>query len=701
MTKPAGLFRFSRHGKTEWVCLFLAVAASLFGETQPKPPSIAEQKARAEFLSLPLSFEANRGQTNPAVKFLSRGDGYALFLTADSAVFTLRPSRGVSSPAVVRMKLAGANSQAEVSGAQALPGTVNYFQGNDPARWTQGVDTFGKVSYRQIYRGIDLVYYGTQRQLEYDFVVAPGADPERIALEFSGARPTLGPGGDLVLTLDGGPLRFRRPVVYQLNEKGHRDLVAASYKLTGDRARFSLGRYDHSRALVIDPVLTYLTYLGGSNADIVGFTTYSPSGNPTQAMAVDPSGNVYLSGSTQSTDFPVVNAIQAGNTEASYTGFVAKLNPAGSQLVYSTYLGGGFLGDNTTTRAYAIAADSSGNAYVTGFTTSPKFPSTAGAYQTICGSSFNNVSNCPGVQSAFLTKLSPTGSLVYSTFLGHNNEAGVAVAVDSHGQAYVAGNSGDQCDSTSPVNCFPTTPNAVVPGSTFNHTLSTNFNQGAAFIAVFDAAGANLLYSSLYGGNGSSDNHHPTFGSGVAVDGLGNFYLVGSTGTNLLPVTTGAFQTTYHGNPNPDLGSSTRGFIAKFSPAGPATSLVYATYFGGFDTTVVGYQDVISGIAADAAGNAYVSGIASYDFPVTAGANNTIPCPSANSCLNRGFLAKLNPAGSALVWSTFVGNITDPTLSSASAISPPRLDAAGNLYVSGIAGSNIRVSAGESVATRE
>ncbi len=588
------------------------------------------------------------------------------------------------------MKLAGANSQAKISGAQTLPGRVNYFLGNNPAHWTQGVDTFGRVSYRQIYGGIDLVYYGTQRQLEYDFVVAPGADPGRIALDFSGAKPMVDRDGDLVLTLDGEPLRFRRPVVYQVNEKGNRDVVAASYKLTGDRVRFDLGRYDRGRTLVIDPVLTYLTYLGGSNADLVGLTTYSPSGNPTQGIAVDPAGNVYLTGSTVSTDFPVLNAIQAANTANSNTGFIAKLNPAGSQLIYSTYIGGSVLGDATTTRAYAIAADSSGNAYITGFTNSPKFPATAGAYQTICGSLFNNVSNCPGVQSAFLTKLSPTGSLVYSTFLGHNNEAGVAVAVDSHGQAYVAGNSGDQCDSTTPVNCFPTTANAVVPGSTFNHTLSSNFNQGAAFIAVFDAAGANLLYSSLYGGNGSSDNHHPTFGSGVAVDGLGNFYLVGSTGTNLLPVTTGAFQTTYHGNPTSGFGSSTRGFIAKFSPAGPATSLVYGTYFGGFDSTVVSYQDVISGIAADAAGNAYVSGIASYDFPVTPGANNTIPCPSANSCLNRGFLAKLNPAGSALVWSTFVGNITDPTLSSASTISPPRLDAAGNLYVSGIAGSNLQ-----------
>jgi hypothetical protein len=217
------------------------------------------------------------------VKFLSRGNGYALFLTSDSAVFKLRSFRENSSSAVVRMKLAGANSEAKINGAQALAGTVNYFMGNDPSRWTTGVTTFGKVNYQQIYRGIDLVYYGTERQLEYDFIVAPNADPQQIALDFSGAKPTLGPDGDLVLTLDGSPLLFRKPVVYQVNERmgGKKEVVAASFKLTGDRVRFALGKYDHSRALVIDPVLNYLTYLGGSKTEQIGNTTYSPSGNTT------------------------------------------------------------------------------------------------------------------------------------------------------------------------------------------------------------------------------------------------------------------------------------------------------------------------------------------------------------------------------------------------------------------------------------
>ncbi len=677
--------------RVEWICLLLALAGKGFGEAPPQPASVPEQKAQAEFLSLPLSFEANQGQTDRAVKFLSRGDRYVLFLTGDSAVFKLRPNRERPSLAVVRMMLVGANSHAKIHGAQSFAGTVNYFSGNDPRRWTHGVTTFGEVNYRQIYRGIDLVYYGTQRQLEYDFIVAPGADPKQIALDFSGVRPTRGPAGDLVMSVDGVQLTLRKPVVYQ-TVAGKKKMIAASYKLTGDRVRFTLGKYDHRRALVIDPVLDYLTYLGGSNTDQIGNTTYSAGGNPTQGIAADSAGNVYVTGITQSTDFPALNAIQPANSDSiAYTGFVTKLNPAGSHLIYSTYIGGDLPHDNSTTRPYAIAVDSSGNAYVTGFTSSIRFPVTTGAYQTVCGAVINNMSNCPNAQSAFLTKLSPTGSLVYSTFLGHTNETAVAVAVDSHGQAYIAGDTTDSCGSNDPINCFPTTTNAVLAGSTFNTTLNMGTSQqGSAFIAVIDAAGANLLYASLFGGNGNSSagNVHPTFASGVAVDASGYFYLAGTTQSNQLPVTPGAFQTTFYGNPNPGFGTSSRGFVAKFNPVSSGASLFYTTYLGGFNKTLDGYQDVIAGIAADAGGNVYVSGNASYDFPVTPGANNTTPCPSANSCMNRGFLAKLNPAGSALIWATFVGTGGDPTLSAASAISPPRLDAQGNVYVSGNATNN-------------
>ncbi len=241
-----------------------------------------------------------------------------------------------------------------------------------------------------------------------------------------------------------------------------------------------------------------------------------------------------------------LNAIQAANTSNGNTGFVTKLNPAGSELIYSTYIGGSVFGDATETLPYAIAVDSSGSAYITGFTNSPKFPATAGAYQTVCGAlGTNGLSNCPGAQSAFVTKFSPTGGLVYSTFFGHSNETGISIAVDANGQAYIAGDTVDQCGSSNTIACFPTTPNAVLPGSTFNVTVNTNnFNQGSGFISVFDAAGANLLYSSLFGGNGdqSTGNGHPTYGSGVAVDPSGFFYLTGTTGSNQLPVTQGAFQ---------------------------------------------------------------------------------------------------------------------------------------------------------------
>ena len=408
----SGSDKYRTHLKPRPICLFLAVAGVAFSATPPKSALAHDRKP--EFLTLPLSFEANRGQTDPTVKFLSRGDGYALFLTSDGAVFKLRPSRR-DLASVVRMKLIGASPDARVSGADALPGTVNYFIGNDPDKWTNHVRTFGRVKVQQIYKGIDQVYYGTERQLEFDFIVSPGADPGQIGLEFAGATPTLAPDGSLALTLNGAPLTLRKPVIYQ-TIAGTRKMIAGNYKLSGHRVEFVLGKYDHNRALVIDPVLSYLTYLGGSMSEMVGNLTYGS--NPTQGAVVDAAGNVYVTGYTQSTDFPVLNATQPTNTSTAGTGFITKLNATGSQLIYSTYLGGSVAGDGTTTRPYAIAVDSAGNAYVTGFTNSPKFPATAGAYQTACGFvGTSGMSNCPGAQSAFLTKLSPSGGLVYSTYL--------------------------------------------------------------------------------------------------------------------------------------------------------------------------------------------------------------------------------------------------------------------------------------------
>ena len=421
-----GRFNYGRHMRVLPACVCLTVACLGFGAT---PPDTAPAPERTpELCSLPLSFEANQGQTDPTVRYLSRGDRYTLFLTSDSVVFKLGPPPGSSasggrSSSIVRMKLAGANPDAAVSGAGALPGKTNYLIGNDPKKWFSGVRTYGKVHYRQVYQGVDLVFYGTEGQLEYDFVVAPGADSRQIALEFAGAQRRLSPDGSLVLTLDGAALSFRRPTAYQ-TIAGRRQKIEAGYRLTANGVQFELGKYDHTRALVIDPVLTYFTYLGGSKDDFVS----APGGYyqfdipPTQSIAADAAGNLYVTGFTNSLDFPVQSAYQSANNAAPANGnplvaFITKLDPTGSHLIYSTYLGGATPGQ---TRSFAIAIDSSGSAYVTGSTQQTDFPVTSGAYQKICGYATNGHSSCGGgAESAFLTKLSPSGgSLVYSTFLG-------------------------------------------------------------------------------------------------------------------------------------------------------------------------------------------------------------------------------------------------------------------------------------------
>ncbi len=307
---------------------------------------------------------------------------------------------------VLRMRLRNANPAAKVTGTDELAGTSNYFIGNDPAKWRTNVPTYGKVKYEGIYSGIDLVYYGNQRQLEYDFIVAPGADPRRIAFDVSGAkRIRRAANGDLVLEAGEGEIRWHKPVVYQ-EKDGARELVAAHYGITDkNRVRFELAKYDAGRPLYIDP-LVYSTYLGGSGAD---------QGN---GIAVDSAGSAYVTGSTDSFDFPTANSLQAtysGQVDA----FVAKINAAGSALVYSTYFGGGGVD-----YGYSIAVDSAGSAYVTGYTESINFP-TMTPLQGASG----------GGGDAFVSKLDPTGTaLVYSTYLGGSgSDWGFAIAVDGAG----------------------------------------------------------------------------------------------------------------------------------------------------------------------------------------------------------------------------------------------------------------------------
>jgi len=586
---------------------------------------------------LPLSFEANTGQADKGVKFLRRGSGYGLYLTGGEAVLTLRktvfaaarpgsqrklrPIQKSARSDVVRMHLAGASGKVEPMGEEQLPGTANYFIGNDPAKWRARIPTYAKVRYAGIYPGIDLVYYGNQRQLEFDFALAPNADPGSIRLRFGQAnRLHLGANGDLVVATACGVLAFHKPLVYQMAD-GQRHPVAGDFALLGKHTvGFRLGSYDRAQALVIDPALAYSTLLGGSGGEI---------GN---SITVDSAGSVYVTGETSSIDFPVTQgAYQTANHVANAsTAFVTKLNPSGTALVYSTYLGG--TGGDT---ANSIAVDSAGNAYVAGSTLSADFPVTQGAFQT------TNHGAANGVPNGFITKLNPAGTvLAHSTYLGgsglsaepaYSGDKANAIAVDGAGDAYVAG-AGYSID-------FPITSGAY---QTTNHAANSGSN---AFVTELNPAGTALVYSTYLGGTGSSVGDNGDFANAIALDAAGNAYVTGDAFSTDFPVTPGAFQST-----NPAAASeSSDAFVTKLNATG--TALAYSTYLGG-GGAYAGNQG--GAIAVDAAGNAYVAGrTTSAEFPVTPGAFQTT-YPSSNGGGNA-FVSKLNPAGTALVYSTYLG----------------------------------------------
>src|SRR5437867_3160351 len=401
-------------------------------------PQATKQQVLVAYGKLPLIFEANQGQTDPQVKFLSRGSGYTLFLTPTEAVLALREgasARNVvdGSPAakrergqplqgtVLRMKLLDANLAPRVTGVEELRGRSNYFIGNDPAKWRANVPTYAKVEYREVYPGVNLVYYGNQRQLEFDFIVAPGADPQRIRLGVEGAeRLDLDAQGDLVVHTGGAQVRLQQPHVYQMAANGVRQEIKSRYVLNDHhQVEVWVAAYDTHKPLVIDPTLAYSTYLGGNSLD-EGF-----------GIAVDGAGNAYVTGATSSSNFPTTTgAFQPVGVSFEgqiFDAFVTKLDPTG-EPVYSTFLGG-LLDDS----GIGIAVDAAGNAYVTGQTRSPDFPTTEGAFQRVQASA--------RVEDAFVTKLNPTGAaLIYSTYLGGTgSEEGTGIAVDGAGNAYVVG----------------------------------------------------------------------------------------------------------------------------------------------------------------------------------------------------------------------------------------------------------------------
>jgi len=617
----------------------------------------APRSHNGAFDALPLVFEINGGQNDAAVDFVSRGRGHALFIAATSVVFA---NTGSSSP--VTMTLAGANPHARKNALWPLPGRVHYLVGSDRSQWRTNLPTCAKVEYENVYRGIDVVYYGAVRRLEHDFIVAPGADPKTIALQFEGAgEATIDRSGDLIV----GDLRFQKPSVYQQVGERRRS-VDGRFALRGrNRIGFDIGAYDATRPLVIDPVVVFSTKLGGADGDagwavatdesgavyVTGdaasadfpranaiqrksagstdvFVTklsadgsrilYSTYLGGSQAdvgygIAVDRSGNTYVTGDTRSSDFPLVNALQRSYGGTSDV-FVAKLSADGSLLLHSTYVGGG-----GGERGLGIAADATGNAYVAGYTNSREFP-TVNAVQSAFGG---------GDADGFVFKLNPAGSaFVYSTYLGGaavRPELATSIAVDGSDNAYVTGftNSRD----------FPT----LKPIQPFRGPTD-------AFVAKLSPAGA-LVYSTHIGG-GADDE-----AMAVAVDKAGSAYIAGHTESLDFPATAGAYRTKCVSVSVKiaigDICTGGDAFVAKITPDGSA--LAYATYIEGTRF------EVGRAIAIDTAGNAYVAGLTnSPDFPMVNAVQSTYGGGAFDA-----FALKLSPAGSALAYSTYLGGNDD------------------------------------------
>jgi uncharacterized protein (TIGR03437 family) len=575
---------------------------SLAAYLQAAPP------AAESYGKLPLSFEANQGQFDPEVQFASRGSGYRLFLTTGGAWLSLQRE-------AVHLRFDGANPKASVKAIDQLPGQSNYFLGTDPKAWRVGVPMYARVEYTEVYPGIDVVYYGNPRELEFDIAVAAGADPGKIRLRFEGTGHAELSGGDVVL----GRLRIRKPLVYQPLGQGRRRVDGNFVLRGGNEIGFELGEYDTSQPLVIDPAISYSTYLGGAGFD---------SG---KGIAVDAAGNAYITGQTNSIDFPTVppfqNAFGGSNNV-----FVLKLNPAGTALVYSTTIGGS--GDES---GNGIAVDAAGNAYVTGITNSQNFP-IVGGFQSSASMSTNLNGTTSIFNQGFVLKLNPTGTaLVYSSYLGGSgNDYGRGIAVDASGNAYVTGNAYS-------FNFPLKNPIQAMKGdlSTFN---------ADAFAVKVNAMGDALVYSTYLGGSGDDE------GAAITVDGAGNAYLTGETISPDFP-TVKPLQGSRAGNPNSAFYDA---FVTKINPAG--TALVYSTYLGGSNT------DAANGIAADVMGNAYIAGYTfSRDFPVAP------PQPVAGTA----FVTKVSNDGSTVVYSRSLGgNGTDVATALA-------VDAAGNAYATG------------------
>jgi len=627
----------------------------LFFYTAALARSRPDPKILEAYRNIGLKFHPVGDSSGHTVAFVSRGAGYQITVAADGVTMDFSQNSR-SKPSSIRMSFPGGKSIPAVEGFELQLSHDNFLIGQDRSRWRTNVPQYGKVLVRGVYPGIDVVYYGNGRQLEYDLIVLPGADVSRIRLALEGAdRLQITPGEDLAIHTGTQEVLLRKPKIYQEINNRKRQ-VSGRYVLNGKgNVGFEIAKYDHSRALIIDPVLNYSTYFGGGG-DAGAF-----------AVATDSSGNVYLTGFSASADFPsTAGSVQTGKHEGSFAIFVSKLNSTGTGIVYSTYIGG--TGDE---EGYGIAVDSSGNAYVTGYTNSSDFPATAGSLQTTIG----------GSDDAFVLKLNPAGTaLVYATYLGgRGSDAAYGVAVDASGNAYVAGTTasatfpatvgsyqknyggGTKDAFVSKLNstgsqllystflggsaedvafglAVNTSGTAFVTGYTYSSNfpatvgaLQTKSAGGSeAFVTALNAQGSALVYSTYLGGSGDDS------ASAITIDGSSSAFVTGYTGSGNFPHTNGVFQAAKAAGED--------AFIAKLDPVG--ATLSFATFLGGTG------DDFGLAIGVDSAGTVYVAGdTTSTDFPQSADAVQ----PSSQGGEFTSFLAILNQTGTVLNYGTYFG----------------------------------------------
>jgi hypothetical protein len=661
------------------------VSLGLAPAQPPRGASVAETQVVA---GLPIWFEPNTGQGPAGVHFVSRARGYTLGLEATGMTLTLAPSR--SQPDTLLVRLVGGDPDADVVIANALPGRSHYFVGNDPRRWRTNIAQYGRVEYRNVYRGIDLVYRAEHGRLEYDFVVRPGADPRRIRLRIEGADAiVIRPDGALALATNGGTVVQQAPVVYQESSRGRRSIDGRWIRRGRQDVAFEIGSYDKDRTLVIDPVLSFSSYLGAGgrdesaglaldaagNAHLV-FSTATETPNSTvnvfkirpdgslvysatiggsaadiaAAIAVDASGAAYVTGVTSSVDFPVVNAAQPTKGVSSFNSsdaFVTKLNPAGSAVLYSTFLGG-----NNAETAYGIAVDGAGAAYLTGSTLSSDFPLVAplqgwgGVFQT----------------DAFVTKVAPDGSrFVYSTYLGGSgllkDDLGYAIAVDANGAAYVTG--ATNADNFPVVNALQPTPGFDSAALAACGSFGGDPNKCVdAFLAKLNPGGTSVAFATYLGGT------YEDRGKAIALEPAGAIAIAGFTSSPNFPVVNALFGTIASPPPCPLCRGVPDGFVTRISLDGQ--SILYSTYLGGNGS------DMATAIGRDAAGNLYVAGqTQSGNFPTAAPVQPTL------QGAQDAFVARLGATGQPLVFSTFLGGTTSDDAKTLA------VDALGSVWVTG------------------